>query len=236
VTNIVVLNTHAHRALRVQAGPSAALGDNQRFVQVVITEFPHLVVRYPILFSKDADTGAFYCGAMLGFDQGENLFLDEPEGVEPYRPINLQRIPFYAQGPELAIDLDHPRVSMDEGKPLFTENGEPTKYLQSIQSTFRDLKPGIEMTRVFVDTLMKLKLVEPIDIDVEFDDGSRRDVIGLYTIKQDVLRALPDATVVELFRRDHLRLMYLMIASVKQIKVLAQRKNSRFLQMSRLLR
>jgi hypothetical protein len=229
MTNIVVLNSHTHRNLRVQAEPAASMGDNQRLVQVVITEFPHLVVHYPILFSKDADTGAFFCGAMLGFDPGENLFLDDPKGTAPYRPINLQRIPFYASGSELALDLDHPRVSQDKGKPLFTETGAPTKYLESIMATFRDLKPGIEMTKVFIDTLMKLKLVEPIDIDVEFDDGSRRDVIGLYTINQDVLRVLPEAAIVELFRRDYMRLIYLMIASVKQIKVLAMKKNSRFL-------
>jgi SapC len=229
VTNIVVLNSHTHRALRVQAEPSASLGDNQRFVQVVITEFPHLVVHYPIVFSKDADTGAFYCGVMLGFDPGENLFLDEPKGAEPYRPINLQRVPFYASGSELALDLDHPRVRRDKGKPLFTDSGEPSKYLESIMATFRDLKPGIEMTKEFIDTLMRLKLVEPIDIDVEFDDGSRRDVIGLYTVNQDVLRALPEGTIVELFRRDYMRLIYLMIASLKQIKVLAKKKNSRFL-------
>jgi hypothetical protein len=229
VTNIVILNNHTHRSLRVQAEASASLGDNQRFVQVVITEFPHLVVHYPLAFSKDATTGAFYCGAMLGFDEGENLFLGEAKGAEPYRPINLQRMPFYASGSELAIDLDHPRVSQEKGKPLFIENGEPTKYLHSITATFRDLKPGIEMTKVFIDILMKLKLVEPMDIDVEFDDGTRRDVIGLYTINQDVLRALPENTVVELFRRDYLRLIYLMIGSLKQIQVLAKRKNSRLL-------
>ena len=44
---------------------------------VVVSEFPLLAVHYPILLSKDADTGAFYCGAMLGFDAGENLFLAE---------------------------------------------------------------------------------------------------------------------------------------------------------------
>jgi hypothetical protein len=121
MTNVVVLNSQTHRSLRVQGAASAQLGDNQRFVQVIITEFPHLVLQYPILFSKDADTGAFYCGVMLGFDEGENLFLSDGKGHDGYRPLNLQRMPFYTAGSDLAIDLDHARVGADNGQPLFTD-------------------------------------------------------------------------------------------------------------------
>ena len=80
--------------LRVNAAPSLELGDNQRFVPVVISEFPSLALCYPILFSKDADTGQFYCGAMLGFDDGENLFIDSQADKSTYRPLNLRRAPF----------------------------------------------------------------------------------------------------------------------------------------------
>ena len=229
MTNVVVLNSQVHRTLRVQAGASAQFGDNQRFVQVIVREFPLLVVHYPILFSKDANTGAFYCGAMLGFDEGENLFLEEGNFYEAYRPLNLQRAPFYTAGSELAIDLDSPRVSADKGEILFKENGEPTPYLESIMSAFRELRPGLEQTKAFIEALMKLKLVEPVDIDVGFDDGTKRNVQGLYTVNQDALRDLPDASVVELFRRGYLHLIYLMIASLKQVPVLARKKNRRFL-------
>ena len=229
MTNVVVLNSQIHRTLRVKGDASAAHGDNQRFVQVVITEFPHLVLQYPILFSKDADTGAFYCGVMLGFDEGENLFVSEGNGHDGYRPLNLQRLPFYTFGRELAIDLDHPRVNAEGGTPLFNENGEASQYLESIMSAFRDLRPGIEMTKQFIATLMKLKLVEQIDISAEFDDGTKRDLMGLYTINQDVLRDLPDVAVIDLFRRGYLKLIYMMITSLKQVPVLAKKKNSRFL-------
>ncbi|EQD54385.1 VCBS protein, partial [mine drainage metagenome] len=67
----------------------------------VVSEFPHLVVRYPILFGKHQQTGQFLCGVMLGFIEGENQFLD-PWRRDPefYRPLMLQRSPFYALGPE----------------------------------------------------------------------------------------------------------------------------------------
>jgi hypothetical protein len=230
MTRIVALNSLVHRTVRVQAEPAAKFGDNQRFVQVVVTEFSLLVTHYPILFSKDSDTGAFFCGAMLGIDEGENLFLkEEGKGHEGYRPLNLQRSPFFVSGDDLAIDLDHPRVGADIGQALFNEQGEPTPYLESIKAAFQQLKPGIEMTKRFIDTLLRLNLVEPVDIVLGFDDGSKRNLVDLYTVNQDALRMLPDESVIELFRRGYLQLIYLVIASLKQIPVLAKKKNDRFL-------
>lgn len=229
MTQIVPLNKEAHRSLMVDGRASAAYGDNKRFVQVIAKEFPLLVVHYPVLFAKNAQTGEFYCGAMLGFDEGENLFLDEWGERELYRPLSLQRGPFYAHGPDLAIDLEDPRVGAEGGKPLFTQQGQPSRYLQSIIWAFQDLKPGLEVTRVFIARLLELKLIEPIDIEVELSDGRTRNCVGLYTINQEVLARMPDAVVVELFRRGYMRLIHFMIASLKQIPVLARKKNGRLL-------
>ena len=229
MTRIVPLNKETHKELKVDARASAAYGDNQRFTHVIVNEFPQLVVHYPILFSKDRNTGEFYCGAMLGLDPGENLFLEEWRDPQFYRPLGLQRVPFYAQGPEVAIDLDHPRVGVADGQLLFTEHGQPTRYLQRIIWAFQDLAPGIEVTRHFIARLLELKLIEPIDMEAEFDDGRIIKCDGLYTVNQDTLSTLPDAVVVELFRRGYMRLIHYMIASLKQFPVLARKKNGRIL-------
>jgi hypothetical protein len=232
MSNVVVLNSELHRGLRVRTEAAAAYGDGQRFVPVVVSEFPRLVVHYPILLSKDADTGMFYCGAMLGIDSGENLFLAEHGARgDAYRPLNLRRGPFYTAGSELAIDIDSPRIDpTGAGEPLFTADGSVTPYLESIIVLFRELRPGLERTKIFVKTLVDLKLVEPVTFDLGFDDGTKREVIGLYTIAGAALRELPDATVLDLFRRGYLQLIYLMMASVNQVAVLAQRKNRRLLE------
>jgi len=230
MTQIVPLNKVTHKSLKVDARASAAYGDNQRFAFVIVNEFPQLLVHYPILFSKDRNTGEFYCGAMLGFDEGENLFLDEWRDPLFYRPLSLQRVPFYAHGSEVAIDLDHPRVGVEDGKALFTEHGQPTRYLQSIIWAFQDLKPGIEVTRHFIARLLELKLIEPVDIEAEFDDGRIINCEGLYTVNQETLSRLPDAAVVELCRRGYMRLCHYMIASLKQFPVLARKKNGRILE------
>jgi hypothetical protein len=211
------------------APPSAAYGDNQHFAHVVVKEFPLLVVHYPILFSKDANTGEINCGVMLGFEEGENLFLGEWRDLEFYRPLGLQRVPFYANGEDVAIDLDHPRVGAEDGTALFTNFGQPTRYLQRIIWAFQDLSTGVAMTRHFIATLLELKLIVPIAIEAEFDDGTTHECAGLYTVSQDALSALPAQAVVELCRSGYLSLMHLRIASLKQWPVIASKKNGRIL-------
>ena len=235
MTQIVLLDKEAHRSLKVDGRASAAYGDDRHFAQVTVNEFPHLVVHYPLFFTKDGNTGEFYCGAMLGFKEGENMFLQEWEDREFYRPLALQRGPFYAQGPSLAIDLDHPRVRAEGGKPLFTEYGQPTRYLQSIIWAFQDLKPGIETTKHFIGRLLELNLIEPVDIEVEFEDGSTHQCVGLYSVNEETLSRLPDVVVVELFRRGYMRLIHMMIISLKQFARLANKKNGRLLETTRAL-
>lgn len=229
MTRIVPLNKETHKSLKVDGRAAAAYGDNQHFTHVIVNEFPQLVVHYPILFSKDRNTGEFYCGAMLGFDEGENLFLEEWRDLQFYRPLGLQRVPFYAQGPDVAIDLDHPRVGVEGGTALFTEHGQPSRYLQRIIWAFQDLAPGVEVTKHFIKRLLELNLIEPVDLEAEFDDGRIINCDGLYTVNQDTLMRLPDEAVVELFRRGYMRLIHYMIGSLKQFAVLARKKNGRIL-------
>ena len=229
MSNVVLLDSVTHRKLRVHTQVAARFGDNQRFVPVVINEFPLLALHYPILFSKDADTGQFYCGAMLGFEPGENLFLEDQRSLTAHRPLNLRRGPFATAGSDLAVDLDHPRVTAAGDQELFSASGEPSKYLQGIMGVMRDLRPGLESTRIFIDTLLGLKLIEAIAVSARFDDGSKHELSGLYTINLDELKALPDVAAVELFRRGYLQLIYVMRNTLNHVSSLVQRKNRSYL-------
>jgi len=99
--------------------------------------------------------------------------------------------------------------------------------IAGVVNLFRDLKPGLDQTKLFIETLLAMKLIEPVDISLAFDDGSKRQLEGLYTVNRDRLKKLTDDKIVELFHRGYLQAIYLMIASLKQVPVLAQKKNSR---------
>ena len=99
------------------------------------------------------------------------------------------------------------------------------------QAAQRLLVHGVE-----ADTLESRAVFElHVDVDVEFEDASTHKCLGLYTVNQESLSRLPDEVVVELFRRGYLRLIHLMITSLKQFPILARKKNGRLLEATRTL-
>jgi hypothetical protein len=110
---------------------------------------------------------------------------------------------------------------------LFERDGSLSQALRRIQHVLGQLSVGIPATDAFIQSLVALKLVEPIDVDLSFDDGRSLSLAGLYTVSLDALGALDDAVVLDLFRRGHLQLIYTMAGSLKQVSVLANLRNER---------
>jgi hypothetical protein len=218
-----LLSPDTHRHLGIRAGASGA----PHFVQIVASEFASAAACCPILLTKNAGTGQFYAGAMFGFEPGENLLGEAGADGAVFTPLDLERQGFYISGESIAVDRNHPRFSTTDGEPLFDENGQPRERLRHIQRVLGALKIGVDETDAFIAALLQHRLVEPIDVDLSFDDGKSLSLQGLYTVSLDSLGQLDDATALQFFRRGYLQLAYVMAASLKQISALALRRNRR---------
>lgn len=214
-----LLDAEAHRVLRLRRTDQ----ETPHFVQVVTAEFAAAAARCPILLTKNAETGQFYTGAMSGFKPGECL--TAAGDPSPYRPLDLQRQGFFISGENIAIQPENARFDTQEGDLLFEPDGSPGEPLRHIQRILGRLKAGVEDTDAFIQALLRHRLIEPLDISLRFDDGETLTLQGLYTISLDSLRELDDAAVLELFRQGYLHLAYCMIDSLKQLPLLAQRRN-----------
>ncbi|MBY8827028.1 SapC family protein [Hephaestia mangrovi] len=219
MATIELLNAGAHRALAVRPPD---LGD-RHFVQIVAGEFAAAAARCPVILSKNPENGKFYAGAVLGFKTGENLLRDGLAWAAGFRPLDVIREGFFIVDDQIAIDVEHPRFGT--GDPLFDDDGAPAERLREVQHALGAFKAGLSETDAFVETLVALGLVEPIDIALRFDDGERISLAGIYTVSLDGLRELGDADALMLFRKGWLQLAYTMIGSLKQIGVLAAHRN-----------
>jgi len=220
VTNHQLLDPQEHGQLRLLP----RVGVEPHFVQIVPSEFVAAAIACPILFSKDPATGAFYAGAVLGLKPGEGA-LKSVEERGGFEPLVLQRDGFLTSGERIAIDRASPRFSEAEGELLFDETQRPSMCLRRVQRALGQLHEGIEQTGVLVRDLMHLKLLEPIDVGLSFDDGERLKLEGLYTVSRDSLRELEDVHVLRLFRSGHLQLAYTIAGSVNQLAILASLRN-----------
>jgi hypothetical protein len=218
-----VLDSQNHAALRIGAPKTK----ERLFVQIVAAEFEQAAARFPILFSKNMDTGAFYAGAMLGLQPGKPLFADTREEEDAQRLFDVAREGFYVAEESIVIDREHPRFGAGDGVALFDAEGQPEDALRRVQRALAHLSTGLEPTDRFIQRCLALKLIEPIDLSFRFDDGERLTLDGLYTISRDGLSALDDASALDLFRQGYLQLAYTIIGSLQHVGRLARLHNDR---------
>ena len=237
MAKIELLNNLDHKDLRVRIDRSVALGDNVWFTPTFPQEFRNLQKHYPIVFTKNADIGQFQAVALLGFEVGENLFLDENGWNASYIPLSIMRQPFligFQQAEKdgvpikqmvISVDMDNPRVNKTGGEPVFLEHGGNTAYLEQINSILNLVREGFERNSAFIDMLMGMDLLESFVLDVELNDGSQHRMSGFYTINEESLLGLTGDDLVILNNNGHLEPIYMAIASMSNISTLVEMKN-----------
>jgi hypothetical protein len=231
----VLLNSEQHRNIRVRTQRSAELGDNLMFAVTFVEELRTIQAHYPVFFQKDPQSGEFQCVALLGFEQGENLFLTEKGWDAPHIPVLIERLPFLIglqnKGGEqermVHIDMDNPRVNEEEGETLFNQFGSPTEYLQHISALLEATHLGFQENKSFIGMLNELTLIESFSLDVELNNGSQHQLLGFYTINEDKLAQLSGAQLQMLHEKGYLQALYMILASHSHLKSLIARKNQR---------
>jgi hypothetical protein len=223
IDQLEMLNSQTHRALRT----NPLRGGRPHFVQIVAAEFAAAAATCPLFIVKNAETGQFYAGAMFGFKVGEDLLTSKDGDCNALLPLDLERQGFYVSGDGIAIDPAHLRFSTTTGEHLFDDQGQPTAQLRHMQRVLTGLATGIVETDRFIADMLARKLIEPIDVSLGFDDGEQLVLEGLYSVSLDALQDLGDTDVVDLFRKGHLQLAYTMVGSLRQVSMLAHRRNRR---------
>ena len=226
----VLLNNVDHKDLRVITRRGAQFGDAQMAAVTFPTEFRDVQSCYPIVFRKTTDGLGFEPIALFGFQESENLFLEGDRWDAIYVPMLIERQPFLigVNGEELMvhIDVENPRVSTTEGEPVFKTHGGNTEFLENATSMLLAIHQGLQATPPFLAALLEHDLLESFVADIELNDGSHHRLIGFYTINEDKLAALEPDALARLHRAGHLHAIYMVVASLSNLRVLIEHKNA----------
>jgi hypothetical protein len=230
MAQLVALDNTAHRHIRIDSGRVEAAGAALNMVPVVLSEFLKLVVQYPIAFTKDKDTGRFACVALFGFHDGENLFVDEGRWDGIYVPLQVSRQPFFLgkanEDYVVCVDTEHAGIGAD-GERIFDADGQETPYLEEARRRLAELLNGEEPTRQFIDTLVQMKLLVPMRLEITFANDDTTEVQGLYTIDDARLEQLDGEAIAKLHAQGLLGPIYTMLASLGHIYAMIDRRNKR---------
>lgn len=237
MANIELLNHRQHGDLCVNSENLSQMGHRVGSAMVLVNEFEKVQREYPIFFRKDPETGQFYASALLGFSQEENLFIDNDNWGADHIPLVLAKGPFITgfQDQEedgavvkkkvIYIDMDHPAVCRGNGEKIFFEDGSGSDYLRNITNTLMQINEGIDVSKAMFQTFAKYNLIEPVNIDVELDNGEKINMNGLYTVNEETVKSLDADTLHDLNQLGYLHKAFSVLNSLENFRHLVKRKN-----------
>lgn len=232
-----LLDNVKHKDLRVRRVYRPGEGFDRNLARAFPVELGILQQEYPLFFIKNVDTADFEPVALLGFEEGENLYLGGDRWLARAQPLSIQRQPFLIgfqermedgvpqRLPVVTVDLDDPCVSQSHGEPVFLPHGGEAPLLERMNAVLATIHEGHEASRTFSRILVGLDLVEPFRLDMTFDNGARQSVDGLYRIDEHRLNALDGGSLATLHAGGHLHHVFMMLASLPNLEVLIRRKN-----------
>ena len=239
-----LLNNVAHRDLRVDTSFGRGFGDPVGMVPAYPTEFAELQREYPIFFRRDPESGEYHAVALLGFTTDENLFLQGDRWDATYLPGHIARGPFLIgfqeqqvdgelrREPVIHVDVEHPRVRSGAGQPVFLPQGGNSPYLEHISTVLRGIRDGMEAGKAMFAAFDALELIQPVALDVRFNDELGANLTGLHGIDRERLQKLDASSLHRLNLAGWLEGAYLVLASMYNMRRLIAEKQRRLRQQS----
>jgi hypothetical protein len=237
-----LLNNVAHKDLRVITRFGREFGDEIGMVTAFPTEFGELQREYPIFFRKEPGSGRWQAVALLGFELKENLYLRDGRWDAAYLPGAVARGPFLIgfqeqrvdgelrREPVIHVDMEHPRVSLDEGEPVFLPHGGNSPYLDHIAVVLRGIRDGVETAEAMFAAFDALGLIQPLGLELQLDAEHRVSLAGLHGIDRERLAALDAQALHGLHRAGYLEGAFLVQASMHNLRRLMAEKQRRLRQ------
>ena len=222
--NYIPLDKKKHKDLRVKLNGDFTHAKDTHLAAASLREYAQIASCMPIIFIKDSKSNTTHSVAMLGIEQGVNLFMQNGKWSGHVVPLNVQRYPFDVRpdGDKLGVFIDeNSDLVGKEGEPLFAEEA-PSPFLENRQKLLSELANSEMATRDFVKKLEELNLLESIVIRAQYVDGQQRNINGMQTVSEKRLQELDADTVAELHKSGYLGAIYAVLLSLGQLNRLVQ--------------
>lgn len=227
----VLLNRDDHAGLTISPSPAGLFFAAQaQTVPLAAVEFFDTGRQMPIIFIQTADQRIVPL-ALLGLQQGENLFVDQDGAWNGmYVPAYIRRYPFITveQDGQVAVCFDQAFDGFDQpgGASLFAD-GEPTAKMQEIVGFLQDYANQMQQTEQLGALLAQSGLLRQMDARAELNDGRSYALNGMLVVDEQRLNQLPDSDIVRLFRNGTLAMIHAHLLSIRNLAGLVERKNNR---------
>lgn len=230
-SNVVPISLEKHKDKKIKPISNFSFAKDLNIAAVMLHEFSRAAALYPIVFLEDKELDQFRPMALMGLEQGENLFVDSDGGWQSsYIPAIIRRYPFtLARTKEqgqftVCIDDQSDLISSDEGQALFDEKGEQGQVLDRVKKYLGELQQMEQITHEFCKFFAEKNMFTPLNMRVRRADKIK-NITGCYVINEERLNNLSDERFLELRSKNYLASIYAHLSSLGQIERLLKLKD-----------
>lgn len=233
------INFEQHKGLCIKQSHTFEHAKNLQFAPLNADELAYASTCYPLFFIKDQTTAKFFPVALFGLEKDENLFYSAQQWLSSYIPKSLRISPFSMASAALpnevepkwrvCLDRSSPYVSTKGGEALYEQGDEKkaeTPYFLNIRQNLADIYHGKVASLTFIERLLELKLIKPMQLTMEFNNGEKNTLNGLYTINESNLKAMPIEHVQEFHQMGYFQSIYSMLSSQHNLYQLVKLKKA----------
>jgi hypothetical protein len=230
---LVPVNKARHAGTKIKQIEGFGFAARFHIASVMVHEFARAAAIYPVVFLEDKAQDEFRPVALMGLQEGENLFVDaEGKWQASYVPAIIRRYPFAlaSTGQEgqftVCIDEGSALVNDSEGVPLFKEDGEPSEAIENVKRYLGELQQMDQFTRAFCKYFAEHNLFTPLNMRVR-QGQQQRNISGCYVVNEERLNNLSNERFLEMRERRYLPAVYAHLVSLAQIERLMNLQEER---------
>ncbi|MEJ1958994.1 MAG: SapC family protein [Nitrosomonadales bacterium] len=220
---LVPLNLEQHRNHSFKKFDNLSFAADAQSVLLTGSEFAEASKEYPILFVKTPDNSMMSV-ALLGFRQGQNLFVDSSGHWDAhYIPAYVRRYPFVfseinAEQLVLCFDQGSGRFNTEgDGTRLFDDQGAPSPFVNDILNFLQEYQTDFHRTQVFVNNLQQFDLFKESNAKITLPSGEDFLLNGIWMVDEAKLAALADDKLLQLAKSGELGRIYAHLISLSNI-------------------
>lgn len=234
MANLAPIKKEQHQNLKVAAQRNMNHVAQQHIAPVTAAEFGRACTSFPIFVVKDPASEQLRSVVMMGLEAGSNLYFKDGGLSSLFAPQSITMVPFgLGIDPDkektltACVDLDSEFVGEDKELALFEENGDESELFKNVQESLGRLYENEVMTEKFVKEINDLGLLEEVELLMNFQNGEKKKLVGIFTINEPKLRELSDEQVLDFHKRGLFNPIHSMLVSVGQLNKLAQLHNEK---------
>lgn len=232
--NLVPVNRDRHAGKKIRDISSFEFAAKFHIAYVTMHEFARVAATYPVVFVEDKNKDTFRPVALLGLQEGENLFVGPGGKWEAsYVPAIVRRHPFMLadSGVEgqftICVDEGSELLSDTEGSAMFDEQGQPTQVIENVKRYLSELQQMDALTHAFTKTMTELNMLTPLSLRVRESADRVKNIAGCWVINEERLNGLSNERFQDLRAQHYLPAIYAQLISLGQIERLTALKEKR---------